>query len=107
MSDKENISLEDLHNNNFQLVLEVNDRYKIQNQLKSGKNDYKAIYYNEETKEVKAIERQTLRSKDIYLKEIDLNVIRNLEDEHPLKKIITIIDSPAFKNTGLIRQLKM
>ena len=61
----------------------------------------KSLQYNEQTKEIKAIERKTVRSKTEYVKELTLDEIRNLDEKHPVKMILNVLESLELKNNNV------
>lgn len=87
--------VEKLKEDGFELLVEINNFYPLV--VKSGIYTFKAIYYNEDTKEIKAIERKDVRSKIEYEKEISLDVIRGLKEDNPLRQIVEALESADMK----------
>lgn len=103
------MDFEKLKENGFKLVVETNNYYPAI--VKSGIYTLKSIHYNEETKEIKAIERKTVRSKTEYVKEISLDEIKNLKDDHPLKIGLVELEknklnNAVFKDNSVIEKMQ-
>lgn len=97
MNDNENkkIDLNAMENEGFRLMESVDNFYP--EIVKSGITTVKCLYYNKGTKEVKVIETKTIKSKIDYIKEIDVDFIKDLDDEHPLKIALDKIEKDLAK----------
>lgn len=94
------MNLNDLEQKGFEIVAEIDNYYP--EKVKSGKYTFKTIYYNEETNEIKAVMRKTLRSKTLEIQEIPLEEIRVLDNKNPLKIALSLLEENDMNNSKKI-----
>ena len=97
--------IKNLEKEGFEMLVEVNNYFPAI--VKSGIYTLKSIHYNETTKEIKAVERKTVRSTTEYEKEIPLDVIKELDEKHPLKVILEALSNPDFNIKDVRKNYKI